>query len=159
MVETIKSEVGQRDWAEREWKNLRRRKLETLFDKIQECDADLERRHLALRQGAPLKEERDYINELIIPLETISTLYLPELSIQTNEFYSQCLNAHSALLALDQALRDAGGDSAARERAYDDFNNTWQAQGRLSARWALQDAARTFLERIMGVRTGSGLTS
>jgi hypothetical protein len=119
----------------------------------------LERRHLALRQGAPLKEERDYINELIIPLETISTLYLPELSIQTNEFYSQCLNAHSALLALDQALRDAGGDSAARERAYDDFNNTWQAQGRLSARWALQDAARTFLERIMGVRTGSGLTS
>jgi hypothetical protein len=159
LVETIKSEVGQRDWAEREWKNLRRRKLETLFDKIQECDADLERRHLALRHGAPLKEERDYINELIIPLETISTLYLPELSIQTNEFYSQCLNAHSALLALDQALRDAGGDSAARERAYDDFNNTQQAQGRLSARWALQDAARTFLERIMGVRTGSGLTS
>jgi hypothetical protein len=56
------------------WKNLRRLKLETLFDKIHECDADLERRHLAVRQGAPLKEERDYINEFIIPLETISTL-------------------------------------------------------------------------------------
>src|SRR6476469_5123833 len=56
VVESV-NEVGQRDWAEREWKNLRRRKLETLFDKIQECDADLERRHLALRHGAPLKEE------------------------------------------------------------------------------------------------------
>jgi hypothetical protein len=29
----------------------------------------------------------------------------------------------------------------------------------ISARYTLEEAARTFLERIMGVRTGSGLTS
>jgi hypothetical protein len=31
VVETIKSEVGQRDWAQREWTNLRRMKLEALL--------------------------------------------------------------------------------------------------------------------------------
>jgi hypothetical protein len=160
LVETIKSEVGQRNWARREWTNLRRLKLEALFDKMHECEADLERRHLAVVQGSPLKEdERDYINEFVNPLQTISTLYLPELSIQTGEFYSRCLRGHFAVLALDQALRDAGDDKAARERAYDDFSKQWQPQERLSARFALEEAARTFLERIMDVRTGSGLTS
>jgi hypothetical protein len=31
LVETIKSEVSQRDWAQREWTNLRRVKLEALL--------------------------------------------------------------------------------------------------------------------------------
>jgi len=159
LVETIKSEVGQRDWARREWANLRRIKLEVLFDTMHECEADLERRHLAVSQGSPLEEERDFINEFINPLQTISTLYLPELSIQTGEFYAHFLTGHFAVLALDQALREAGDDSAARERAHDDFNKSWQPVERLNARLALEEAARTFLERIMGVRTGSGLTS
>jgi hypothetical protein len=155
VVETIKSEVGQKDWAQREWTNLRRIKLEALFDKMHECDAELERRYLAVVQGSPLKEERDYINEFVNPLQTISTLYLPELSIQTGEFYACCLRGHFAIVALDRNLRDAGDDSAAREPAYDDFNKTWKPEERLSARYALEEAARTFLERIMGVEEGS----
>jgi hypothetical protein len=154
LVEAIKSEVGQKDWAQREWTNLRRIKLEALFDKMHECDAELERRHLAVVQGSPLKEERDYINEFVNPLQTISTLYLPELSIQTGEFYARCLRGHFAVVALDQNLRDAGDDSAARERAYDDFNRIWKPDKRLNARYALEEAARTFLERIMGVEEG-----
>jgi hypothetical protein len=155
LVETIKAEVGQRDWAQREWTNLRRIKLEALFDKMHECDAELERRHLAVVQGSPLKEERDYINEFVNPLQTISTLYLPEVSIQTGEFYTCCLRGHFAIVGLDQALRDAGDDSAARQRAYDDFNTMWKPEERLSARYALEEAARTFLERIMGIEEGS----
>src|SRR5207302_1307247 len=150
VVETIKLEVGQKDWAQREWTNLRRIKLEALFDKMHECDAELERRHLAVVQGSPLKEEHDYINEFVNPLQTLSTLYLPELSIQTGEFYARCLRGHFAIVALDQNLRDAGDDSAARGRAYDDFNRIWKPDKRLSARYALEEAARTFLERIMG---------
>jgi hypothetical protein len=155
LVEAIKSEVGQKDWAQREWRNLLRIKLEALFDKMHECDAELERRYLAVVQGSPLKEERDYINEFVNPLQTISTLYLPELSIQTGEFYACCLRGHFAIVALDRNLRDAGDDSAAREPAYDDFNKTWKPEERLSARYALEEAARTFLERIMGVEEGS----
>jgi hypothetical protein len=155
LVEAIKSEVGQKDWAQREWTNLRRIKLEALFDKMHECDAELDRRYLAVVQGSPLKEERDYINEFVNPLQTISTLYSRELSIQTGEFYACCLRGHFAIVALDRNLRDAGDDSAARERAYDDFNKTWKPEERLSARYTLEEAARTFLERIMGVEEGS----
>jgi hypothetical protein len=159
LVETIKSEVGQRDWEHREWINLRRFKLETLFEKMYECETELDRRQLAVSKGLPLTEERDYVNQFVHPLQTISTLYLPELTMETAEFYTQCLRGHFAVVALDQQLRDAGDDSAARDRAYDDFNKSWQPDKRLDARFELEGAARTFLERLMGVRTGSGLTS
>src|SRR5262249_58022566 len=41
-VETIKSEVAQKDWAQREWTNLRRTKLEALLEKMHDCEAYLD---------------------------------------------------------------------------------------------------------------------
>jgi hypothetical protein len=156
LVETIKSEVGQRDWARREWTNLLRLKLEALFDKMHKCEADLERRRLAVFNRSPLERERDYLSEL----DTISSLYLPELVIETAAFSRECRSGHIAVLRLDQALYNAGDDGAARKRAYDDFNETWGSEERLRVREALRDAARTFLKGIMGVTgSGSGLTS
>jgi len=38
LVETIKAEVGQKDWAQREWTNLRRTKLEALLEKMHDCE-------------------------------------------------------------------------------------------------------------------------
>jgi ABC-type phosphate/phosphonate transport system permease subunit len=38
LVETIKSEVSQRDWAKREWANLRRLKLEQLLEQVDDRD-------------------------------------------------------------------------------------------------------------------------
>jgi len=43
LVETIKSEVGQKDWAQREWTNLRRTKLEALPTALHDCEAYIER--------------------------------------------------------------------------------------------------------------------
>ena len=101
---------------------------------MHECDADLERRRRAVYHGSALKDKSDYINEFINGLHTISTLYLPELSAEIDEFSRQCLLGHFAVVALDQRLRDAGDDGAARERAYDDFNRTWKPGERLGAR-------------------------
>src|SRR5262249_17746595 len=41
LVETIKAEVGQKDWAQREWTNLRRTKLEALLEKMHDCETYL----------------------------------------------------------------------------------------------------------------------
>jgi hypothetical protein len=150
LVETIKSDVAQKDWAQREWANLRRLKLEALFDKMRDCDVELERRCHALFHGPPLKDVPDYM-DYVKEFEQISTLYLPELQEQTGKFTGQCLRDHFALLALDENLREAGEDSAARRRAYDDFNRAWKPEERLSGRYALQDAARRLLVSIMGV--------
>ena len=150
LVETIKSEVGQKDWAQREWANLRRLKLEALFDKMRECDVELERRCHALFHGIPLKDVPDYM-DYVKEFEQISALYVPELQEQTGNFTGQCLRDHFALLALDENLREAGENSAARRRAYEDFNGAWKPEERLSGRYALQDAARRLLVNIMGV--------
>ena len=42
LVETIKAEVGQKDWAQREWTNLRRTKLEALLEKMHDCETYLD---------------------------------------------------------------------------------------------------------------------
>jgi len=153
-VETIKSDVAQRDWAQREWTNLRRLKLEALLDRMHECEVDLDRRRNAVFDRAPVERERDYLGEL----ETISTLYLPELSIQKAAFSAVCRKELIAILNLDQALRDAGDDIATRKRVIDDFKEAWNYSERAGARVALRDAARDLLERIMHARTvGTGL--
>jgi len=156
LVETIKSEVGQRDWAKREWKNLRRLKVEALFDTMHKCEADLERRRVAASNGTLLESKRDYLSEL----DTISSLYLPELVIETAAFSREWRKGHIAVLTFGEAVLKAGNDVAARQRAYEDFTKTWGLAERLRVREALRDAARTFLTRIMGVTgSGSGLTS
>src|SRR6516165_8619311 len=76
LVETIKSEVSQRDWAQREWTNLRRVKLEALLEKMHECEAYPDRcRSEAVKGSFPAEEGRDVIGEL----DTISDMYFPEL--------------------------------------------------------------------------------
>src|SRR5262245_55990550 len=80
--ETIKSEVSQRDWAQREWTNLRRIKLEALIEKMHECEAYLDRRRSAASRGLSPDEGRGVISEF----RTISDMYFPELWKETHDF-------------------------------------------------------------------------
>jgi len=80
LVETIKAEVGQKDWAQREWTNIRRIKLEELMEKMHDCEAVLDRlRNRAMKgdfeagEGSPTGQ-----------LEAIQALYFPKLE---NEVY------------------------------------------------------------------------
>ena len=107
-VETIKSEVSQRDWARREWTNLRRQKLEALLDKMHECEADLDRRRNAAVEGSYFQSERDLIGEL----DTLSTLYAPELSKEVHEFFLAFNQERFAFLELGKDIAKAGNDIA-----------------------------------------------
>jgi len=152
LVETIKSEFSQRDWAQREWTNLRRIKLEALMEKMHECEAYLDRYRSAATQGLSPDEGRDVIDEL----KTISDMYFPELWKETHDFSQQCRKDAIALLDLGRAVLKAGDDSAARQSAHASFNEThWPPKNRLLAREALRDAARALLERIMNVDEGA----
>jgi hypothetical protein len=148
LVEAIKSEVSQRDWARREWTNLRRTKLEALLDKMHECETYLDRARSAAL-GGETERGPDVINEF----NTISTLYFPELKKEADEFWFACKEMIIKVLDLAQAIHKAGNDSAARQSAYDDFQVHWPPKNKrcLLARSALRDAARSLLERIMGV--------
>jgi hypothetical protein len=146
MIETIKSEVSQRDWAQREWTNLRRQKLEALFDKMHECETYMDRARSAA-YGGKTENEPDVVNEF----HTLATLYFRELRKEASEYYLASKELTVKLLGLAQAVSKAGDDSAARQRAYDNFNVHWPPERRILARNALHDAGRSLLEHIMNV--------
>jgi hypothetical protein len=86
-VETIKSEVSQRDWAQREWTNLRRVKLEALMEKMHECEAFLRVQRRKALDGEPEVQEHDKWGEL----DTIGTLYFRELKNEVHNFVVKCV--------------------------------------------------------------------
>jgi hypothetical protein len=147
LVETVKSEVSQRDWAQREWTNLRRIKLEALIEKMHECEAYLDRCRSAAVEGSSLGEAGDVIGEF----GTISDIYFPQLSKETGDFSRECRKEAITISNLGQAILKAGDNTAARQGAYDSFMAHWPRKDRILARNALRDAARTLLKRIMNV--------
>jgi hypothetical protein len=146
LVETIKSEVSQRDWAQREWTNIRRIKLEALLAKMHECGTFLDRFRDAAFEGSLLKE-RDVIDEFV----TIADIYFPELWKQTYDFSNVCREEAKTVIKFAQEVLKARDDSAALGRMYADFGAHFDTEKRIRAHGALRDAARSLLTRIMNV--------
>src|SRR5215831_12687732 len=71
LVETIKAEIGQKDWAKRERTNLRRIKLEELMETMHECVAVLER----LGSRAVVGDCEAGRRDPVAPLVAIGDLY------------------------------------------------------------------------------------
>jgi hypothetical protein len=145
LVETIKSEVSQRDWAQRERTTLRRLKLEALLEKMHECEDYLDRRRDTALEGKGAMPERDYIKEL----DAMATLYLPELKSEVDRFVFTCRDERLLIIKLGQAVLNAKNDPTAQEAAYEDFRSKWNRQELRNAHDALTAAARSLLERII----------
>jgi hypothetical protein len=147
LVETIKSEVAQKDWARREWTTLRRIKLEALMEKMHECELYVERRQGAAFEGKPMTPERDCIAEA----EALAALYFPELNSEVRKFILSCGERITLIDELASAY--ARDDLQVRDAAYRNFRS--QSEGRydefLDARDTLTAAARSLLTRIMNV--------
>jgi hypothetical protein len=149
-VETIKSEVGQRDWAQREWTTLRRVKLEAFLEKMHECESYLDRRRESAIDGKAPTPERDCINEV----DTLAALYFPELENEVHPFVLNCRNQVLQLTQLTQAIFESP-DATARQAAIDNFKSKWEYKEFLVIRNRLTEAARSLLERIMNVDDGT----
>jgi hypothetical protein len=113
LVETIKAEVGQMDWARREWANLRRIKLEELFRKLHACKDYLHQYWHELLDGNPLYHERNPIDEV----NTSIILYFPELKNEYNAFRKAHLEQARAMHDYRAQLLKAGSDRAAQQDA------------------------------------------
>jgi hypothetical protein len=150
IVETVRSEFAQRDWATREWANLRRVKIEELLGKVNECREYLAEHSRAAYDGQELPKG-DPINDL----ETIAVLYFPELKDETKGF----LERHRLLVHEGRKLKmilPRGGEEAKKRKsefaskaAITDVRESSKASEKLT------EAARELLEKIMGVRRQS----
>jgi hypothetical protein len=138
MVETIREEIRQEDWINREWANLRRMKLETLLTKVHDCEHFLDQLH-----NATLKDHRDPMPEL----EVVTTLYFPELKIEVEAYLDQC---RAKRISVSEPSSQAGKLDAlllSTQKIGPHVNQTeFEA-----ARDRLSTAARNLTTQIMGV--------
>jgi hypothetical protein len=149
LVETIKSEVGQKDWAQRQWTNLRRTKLEELVEKMHDCEAFLDQLRRRAVKGELEMGERDPMG----PLQTIGDLYFLELRSEVYRFASKWREL--AMMGMDHALAVSamGAEPDAYRAAHKIFREQWASGYKqlLEARHELTTAARHLLVSIMGV--------
>jgi hypothetical protein len=123
-------------------------KLEELLNKVSDCESYRERHHRQMHRDGSSLLERNYAAEL----DTIATLYFPELKSQVADYL---VNFHTIMQAntkLGMDLAQAGHDLNEREallQAYRTEHDTRypairQAQRQLNA------AARELMLQIMG---------
>jgi hypothetical protein len=147
-LDAVRSELAQRDWAAREWANLRRLKIEALLDKMNECREYVKRyQHSASAEGKLLRE-RDPITDL----ETIAELYLPELTVATKAFSGVLRDQVSEAGTLVAKLANISAESKRSELKFD---HGWQMakikkSSEAESSKALTDAAHGLLVKIMG---------
>jgi hypothetical protein len=152
LVETIKAELGQQDWAKREWTNLRRTKLEALLEKVHECEHYLDQHRLNALEGKPRGSQRDPGDDL----DTILSLYFPELETEVRAYLNLYRTQIVAGATLVADLLRADGNLAERDRLREAFRNEvvnqefHRTKARVEA--AIYTNARNLLEQIMSVR-------
>jgi hypothetical protein len=154
LVETIKSEVNQRDWAQREWTTLRRIKLEALVEKTHECEVYLDQRRQDAVDGKVASPERDPVDELY----ALAALYFRELENEVGRFAILCRDQIMLVSELAPAIiaTHSSHDAAVHKVALENFRGKWMKRypELLAARRQLVDAARSLLESIMNVDEG-----
>jgi hypothetical protein len=152
LVETIKAEISQKDWAAREWINVRRVKLEELLNKAGECDSYRERWRVASMDVKALTEDRHFGGEL----GSLATFYFPELMKEVSAYLVLLEEMVLDSINLAEAIDKAGKNEDARHIAHkEQAASSNEKYGQLlKARAALDAAARKLMEQIMGVEKG-----
>jgi len=152
LVETIKSEVAQRDWALREWATLRRLKLEELLAKNADGDDFLDRLRDRTLEGEQLTDRRPDAE-----METLMTLYFPELRDEVKD-YSRCFSqqvliGREATFAIMQSIKavpfDRAKHQAIQDKYINDLKPLWDETS--TANKQLKAAAARLVQGIMGI--------
>jgi hypothetical protein len=149
LVETVRTEVSQKDWMKREWLNLRRIKLEALVEKLNDVDEYLEKSRVAALHGESY-HGRDIIGELT----SIATLYFPELVKQVTALAVLARQRTIGDAELVKDLIQAGMDMTARERAFGKYQKLLTPEV-VQADAKLKEPAHRLLLEMMGVAPGS----
>jgi hypothetical protein len=149
LVETIKAEVGQRDWVRREWTTLRRIKLEALLEKMHECVLYLDRpRDDAIDGVVPAPVA---IN-CMVQLHALEALYFPELKNEVSRFSDEWHKLFRLIIEIAVKVQASAGDQEARRQlGFKLLTAQWDARELVTAEQELTAAARRLLVEIMGM--------
>jgi hypothetical protein len=149
LVETIRSDVSQKDWATREWTNIRRVKLEELMVKVAECDGYLERLRNASIAAQSLEEHRDFGTEL----QAHCALYFPELESAVAGYLVTFREIAVSSIALRVNLLKLKEHATDRQKEFTSYGNAYAVSYAkiLRDRASIERVARQLMVKIMGV--------
>jgi hypothetical protein len=150
IAETIKANVSQRDWAQREWANLRRTKLEKLLENIHKCNGIMIETINHATEGVVYQ---DSAPSPWHEASTIVILYLPELQKEFDAFDEACRDLWGKARTLATEKRDATSDPTAGERAQEAFEEQILAltTNFTDTQQELISASRPVLMKIVGM--------
>ncbi|HEY6898381.1 MAG TPA: hypothetical protein VI279_14065 [Rhodocyclaceae bacterium] len=145
-AESVRSEIAKADWAEREWKTLRRVKLEELLTAMHAAT-----HHLDTEQNARFfDEELPTDASPIWKVEALSSLYFPELSLQASAFSLMFAQYRSWVIDVQAQLSTAGNDPGKRQAVFDiRFPEMKELHPKLLAAAQLLTASASRLMRVV----------
>lgn len=101
-TEEVRSSITHADWQAREWKTLRRVKLEELMTCVYSLDSWL----TALREKWVSDENITVTDDAIANFKKLATLYFPELAIEANAVFTTHSQAVVFILERSRPVRD-----------------------------------------------------
>jgi hypothetical protein len=149
IVEQVKTDIGQQDWAKREWTNLRRLKLEEYLNHAHGIVRYVEATERSAGHGK-LSDLHDPRAEF----QTLGSLYFPELREEQEQFIGATLvRIMSASYYAEEMIKARTG-MADPKTAHTTFTTRRDVGAIADAQIALRQAARALLLRIMPASGG-----
>lgn len=144
IVEQVKTDIGQQDWAKREWTNLRRVKLEEFLNHA----------HGVVRyvEATERSAGRGKLNDLHDPraeLQTLGELYFPELYEEQRQFLGAASIRIMNASYYSEELIKANGRADETRAAFGTYMERRDVGAIADGQTALRAAARALLLRIM----------
>jgi hypothetical protein len=149
LVETIKSEVSQKDWAKREWTNLRRLTIDDLLNTTHDCADYLKRFSMAALREEPFNDRDPHYT-----IPTAYNLYLPELTKVGGAYVNAFLKIKQLCNDLQYEIRvNTTKGQSDQTKAHDRFRSAYRRayDELLNAQKALNAEASKLLREIVGV--------
>ncbi|MBN8426255.1 MAG: hypothetical protein J0L65_02185 [Xanthomonadales bacterium] len=152
VTEQVRTVVSHADWASREWKTLRRVKLEELLENAFAIDGWLENQKavwIFQKENKSLQSPADKVSML-------ATLYFPELS---NEVSALVLAQHDAaiwIVGTGQKVNEVAHDAAAKQAAWNAARTEWMPIYKAvpGATSVVQAKAAALMVEIVGAQPG-----
>ena len=113
--ESVKSTIAKSDWTDREWRTLRRVKLEELLTAMHEATHWLDKEMDARFFNEPMPSERSPVWKV----DVLSTLYFPEIRSESNAFDLLFAKYRSLVIDVHAELSAVRQDVGQRQAVFD----------------------------------------
>ena len=147
-TEEIKKNIAHEDWATREWKTLKRLKLEELFQSIHETEEWLN----AYRNFNVFNSGKEPSTSPLANVERLTCLFFPELDKEISLYTRDCRQEKSDILDLKLNLFKHDSDGAGHIEIRQKFLKEYQEKyfARLDRISALEAKGRALMANVIG---------